>query len=237
MWRRVTRQPVMIPGILRRRGVGFLPTETGGGGDSVNNFDWGSWWDSIDWGGGWSGGSYAPEQDPYTLTMPTERGCVDRYGQPIFSPGCYQYPDSSLVVPFFPAPPEMVIEYPMTAPAPGVCPRGTYHPPNDPYTCLPFPGSATGTTPARPTPQGTPRPQPTAAGACPKPFVYDPKQKKCVLPPCPQGQTFSITAGKCVPTAQLKPADRVIDREFPWWLIVAGGVLLLAITKPTGGRR
>lgn len=201
MWWRVVRQPVMIPGILRRRGMGFLPTETGGGGDT------GGFWDSFPW-------------DQFPVDYGGNQGLDIFFNGsdflPTYGPGSQ---DASV------------------APAPGVCPRGTYHPPNDPYACIPFPGSATGTTPARPTPQGTPRPQPTAAGACPKPFVYDPKTKKCVLPPCPQGQTFSITAGKCVPNAQLKPADRVIDREFPWWLIVAGGVLLLAITKPTGGRR
>ena len=144
-------------------------------------------------------------------------------------------------------PREMIFDFPpiygpetgaTTAPLPGYCPPGTYHPISDPYACVPFPGSTTGQpAPKRATPAqrpGVTRPKPTAAGQCPPPFVYDPKQKKCVLPPCPPGQAYSLTQRKCVPVAQLKPADQVNDEAFPWWLVIAGGAVLIALTS---GRR
>jgi len=125
-----------------------------------------------------------------------------------------------------------------TAPLPGYCPSGTYHPTNDPYACVPFPGSATA-PPApgasRPGPQpGVTRPKPTTAGQCPQPFIYDPKQKKCVLPSCPPGQAYSLQQRKCVPVASLTPADQVKDDGIPWWILVAGGAVLIALTS---GRR
>ena len=199
--RKISR-PVMVPGILRRpaRGMGFLPTETGG--------DTGGWWGG--WGDFW-------DQFPTDDSGPSQGYFVDwSWTPPIYGPETGA----------------------TTAPLPGYCPQGTYHPISDPYACVPFPDSTTGqpalkrTTPAqRP---GVTRPKPTAAGQCPPPFVYDPKQKKCVLPPCPPGQAYSLTQRKCVPVAQLKPADQVNDAGFPWWLVIAGGAVLIAISS---GRR
>jgi hypothetical protein len=200
--RRPIRQPVMIPGVLKRpaRGLGFLPSDTGGDGAGM---DWGAWWDQFPFDSGssfWGGGSIDPV--PYL---------------PVYGPA-----------------------EPTTAPLPGYCPRGQYHPVNDPYACVPFPapsptaptrpGQPAGAAPAKP----VTRPKPTAAGACPAPFVYDPKSKKCQLPPCPAGQQFSVTQGRCLPVSQITPADTVQESTFPWWAIIAGGVVLIALTS---GRR
>lgn len=197
--RRPVRQPVMIPGVLRRpaRGLGFLPS---GGGDS-GGYDWGAWWDQfpIDSGGSVWGGSIDPAD--YLPVYGPETG-------------------------------------PTTAPLPGYCPQGQYHPLNDPYACVPFPSPTAPTRPGQ-TPGPAPakpvtRPKPTAAGACPAPFVYDAKSKKCQLPPCPPGQQFSVTQRKCIPVSQITPADKVTDGAFPWWAIIAGGVVLIALSS---GRR
>jgi len=198
--RRPVRQPVMIPGILRRpaRGLGFLPS----GGDS-GGYDWGDWWDQFptDFGSTfWGGGSI----DPVNYL-------------PVYGPT-----DAT------------------AAPLPGYCPRGQYHPADDPYACVPFPAPSS-TAPARPgqTPGPAParpvtRPRPTAAGSCPPPFVYDSRSKKCQLPPCPTGQQYSLTLRRCVPVSQMTPADSVVESTFPWWAIIAGGAVLIALTS---GRR
>lgn len=196
---RKIRRPVLVPGILRRpaRGMGFLPTETGGDSGGWAD-DWSWFWDQfpVDWG-----------SNPREMIFDFP---------PIYGPETGA----------------------TTAPLPGYCPQGTYHPISDPYACVPFPDSTTGQpAPKRTTPAqrpGVTRPKPTAAGQCPPPFVYDPKQKKCVLPPCPPGQAYSLTQRKCVPVAQLKPADQVNDDGFPWWLVIAGGAVLIALTS---GRR
>lgn len=201
-WPTRRRQPIMVPGILRRaRGLGFLPGQSDAGNDGA---DWGAWWDSFDadyftrgWSGFWDGGGGTIEPD---YLVP--------YGGPT------------------------------TAPLPGYCPPGQYHPIEDPYACIPFPAP---TSPARPGPAttakpstGVTRPKPSPAGACPSPFVYDPKTKKCQLPPCPPGQQFSVTQRKCIPVTQITPADKVTEGAFPWWAIIAGGVVLIALTSGRG---
>ena len=101
------------------------------------------------------------------------------------------------------------------------------------------------TTPRRPTTPTTPtaprRPSPGSSGTtrptpqnqtCRKPFIYDATTKKCVLPPCPEGQAFSISQNKCVPIPQLTAADEVKE-PFPWWLVVLIGTgLVIATSRP-----
>lgn len=133
--------------------------------------------------------------------------------------------------------PDMPVYGPESAPVPGYCPRGYYHPINDPYSCVAFPDANTGgqgiAPPMRPQPQqGTTRPIPQN-GQCPPPFVFDPKTKKCQVPPCPPGQGYSLTARKCVPAADLTAADQITE-PFPWLWVAIGSVALLVLSQRRG---
>lgn len=196
--------------------------ETGGGSAYDDYMGWGM---RYDWSNPYSDYQYnAPaydygSQDPggygpgYTVYMPptTERLPVPTWDQLhlinpwLYDPGIYDFTYDPGIPPV---------------------PRGTTTP-RRPTT------PTTPTAPRRPSPgsSGTTRPTPQNQ-TCRKPFIYDAKTKKCVLPPCPEGQAFSISQNKCVPIPQLTAEDEVKE-PFPWWLVVLIGTgLVIATSRP-----
>ena len=242
MRRRSIPIPFLQPGAQRRaQGIGFLPNygntdnASTGGGSAWDDY-WG--WGVSDWGsdrGGYdSGGGYYPEISPW-LYDPRSLGPSLQYDVP---QDPYQY--------------ETLFNLTTTAPAPlptgpswnwsilnpwlydpgSVGPEFDYGIPPYPDQAAPSPGAPTMRRKPTPT-SGTTRPAPTA-GKCPAPWVYDPKTKKCVLPPCPAGYAYSLTQRKCVPLSQLVPADTVKE-QFPWlWVVLIGTGLIIATR---GGNR
>lgn len=131
---------------------------------------------------------------------------------------------------------------------PGYCPKGTYHPVNDPYACVPFPADNTA---AKKQAAQQKKAQQSAANAmkaaqkkqdqsCPKhpqglPVWKNPQTGKCeVVPQCPQGAKFDSATRRCLSAAQAK--ELYGDNSWLWWLIGGGAVFLLA-TRDSGGRR
>jgi hypothetical protein len=232
--RRAIPIPFLVPGVLRRQpsGLGFLPSgESGGGGDKFTDY-----WDPYDymsprdsgWYGAGGGGNYDYNygyQDPGgsggygpgdTFLMPPtlERLPLPRsdwdplhlFTPWLYDPGIYDFTYDPGIPPV---------------------PRSGATPPRRPTT------PTTPTAPRRPTPgsSGTTRPTPQNQ-QCRAPFIYDAKTKKCVLPPCPAGQAFSISQNRCVPIPQLTAQDEVKE-PFPWWLVVLIGTgLVIATSRP-----
>lgn len=234
--RRAIPIPFLVPGVLRRKppGLGFLPSgESGGGGDKFTDY-----WDPYDymsprdsgWFGAGGGGDYyyQPITYDYGYQDPGGYGPGDTIYMPptierLPLPTAPDWDPLHLFTPWLYDPGIYDFTY-----DPGIppVPRGTTTPrrPTTPTTPTaprrPSPGSG-GTT--RPTPQNQ---------TCRKPFIYDAKTKKCVLPPCPEGQAFSISQNKCVPIPQLTAADEVKE-PFPWWLVVLIGTgLVIATSRP-----
>ena len=239
--RRAIPIPFLVPGVLRRKppGLGFLPSGESGDGDRFTDY-----WDPYDymsprdsgWYGAGGGGDYyyptGPIYDP-------SRGLVYDYGNPIPPDGYTVYmPPTTERLPL-PKGPDW--DWDLFTPwlyEPGIY-DFTYEP-----GIPPVPRSGT-TTPRRPTTPTTPtaprRPSPGSSGTtrptpqnqqCRKPFIYDARNKKCVLPPCPEGQAFSISQNKCVPIPQLTAEDEVKE-PFPWWLVVLIGTgLVIATSRP-----
>lgn len=253
------------------RGLGFLPSGSGGeigggldwfdewlfadyfwpeyigGGDYWSNFDpvtgdyvgAGDWWKNFDpVTGDWleSIGTVETIDTTEPGTLPSGpsgnwwQGLVDWFNG-IVSPN-YR-PDFSSPTP---APPQVQL--------PGDCPAGTYHPIDDPFTCVPFP-----TDPAQPgqTPRTPARPTPgpmTRAGAqppkCPQGQIFSQQLNRCI-PQCPAGQMFNPQTNKCQ-AAPKCPAGMQFDQSrgtcvqvlaqqgsgFPWWiwLLIAGGAAM-----------
>ena len=132
---------------------------------------------------------------------------------------------------------------------PGYCPRGTYHPVNDPYACVPFPAD---NNEAKKRAQQQQQTRQQAAQAmrraqqqrdrqCPKlpngqATVFNPQTGKCeAVPPCQQGTKFDSTTRRCLTPAQAK--ELYGDNSWLWWLLIGGGVLLIATRDNGGGRR
>jgi len=132
---------------------------------------------------------------------------------------------------------------------PGYCPKGTYHPVNDPYACVPFPADNNA---AKKQAAQQKKAQQSAANAlkaaqkkqdqsCPKhpqglPVWKNPATGKCeVVPQCPQGSKFDSTAKRCLTAAQAK--ELYGDNSWLWWLLIGGGALLLVTKNNSGGRR
>lgn len=127
----------------------------------------------------------------------------------------------------------------LNAPYPGYCPRGTYHPVNDPYSCVPFPpNDPNAQKQARQQQQQQQRAAQSARAAqkkqdqaCPKdpagrPVWRNPQTGKCELAPqCPQGSKFDSTTRRCLTPQQAKD---VYGDDYTWLWWVSGGVLLLA---------
>lgn len=98
---------------------------------------------------------------------------------------------------------------------PGYCAAGTYHPANDPCSCVPFPQATTnapkpptGSTGAPPPAQKPPAPAPKPpAQSCPPGQTRNPSTGQCQTPVqaprCPTGYTYNATYQRCVaPTGQ-----------------------------------
>lgn len=99
---------------------------------------------------------------------------------------------------------------------PGYCAAGTYHPANDPCSCVPFPQATTnapkpptGTAPApAPAPKPpAPAPKPPAQQSCPPGQQRNPATGQCQTPMpaprCPTGYTYNPTYQRCLaPTGQ-----------------------------------
>ena len=133
-------------------------------------------------------------------------------------------------------------------PLPGYCPQGTYHPQNDPFSCVPFPNEPAAKKQAQ---QQRQQQQKSAAvaraaqkkqdQACPKdtqgrPVWRNPQTGKCELvPQCPQGSKFDSLTKRCLTAAQAKDIYGS-DNNWLLWLLAGGAVLLIA-TRDKGGRR
>ena len=132
---------------------------------------------------------------------------------------------------------------------PGYCPRGTYHPVNDPFACVPFPAD---NNEAKKRAQQQQQTRQQAAQAmrraqqqrdrqCPKlpngqATVFNPQTGKCEpVPQCPQGTKFDSATRRCLTPAQAK--ELYGDNNWLWWLLIGGGVLLIATRDNGGGRR
>jgi hypothetical protein len=131
---------------------------------------------------------------------------------------------------------------------PGYCPGGTYHPLNDPNTCVPFPSNDPN---AKRQADAQRKVQQAAANAakkaqqqqnatCPKdplgrPIWKNPSTGKCELvPTCPQGSKFDSTTRRCLTAAQAK--ELYGDNSWLWWLL-GGAALLMVLNNNGGGRR
>lgn len=136
-------------------------------------------------------------------------------------------------------------------PLPGYCPKGTYHPQNDPYACVPFPPDDPN---AKKRADQQRKAQQSAMAAarraqqqqdrqCPKdpqgrPVWRNPQTGKCELvPQCPQGTKFDSTTRRCLTPAQAKEAYG--DNNWLLWLLIAAGVVVIATRDGggSGGRR
>lgn len=133
---------------------------------------------------------------------------------------------------------------------PGYCPKGTYHPVNEPMACVPFPPNDPN---AKKQASAQQKAQQAAANAakkaqqqqdkaCPKhpqglPVWRNPQTGKCeVVPQCPQGAKFDSTTRRCLTPAQAK--ELYGDNNWLWWLLIGGGALLLVTrNNSSGGRR
>jgi len=135
---------------------------------------------------------------------------------------------------------------------PGYCPRGTYHPVNDPMACVPFPPNDPN---AKKQASSQQKAQQAAASAarkrqqaqdktCPKdpqgrPVWKNPQTGKCELvPQCPPGQKFDSTTKRCLTTAQAK--ELYGDNNWLLWLLIAAGALVIVNSGgsgSSGGRR
>jgi hypothetical protein len=132
---------------------------------------------------------------------------------------------------------------------PGYCPRGTYHPANDPYACVPFPPSDSN---AKRQASAQQKAQQQAAQAarkaqqqrdrqCPKlpngqATVFNPQTGKCEpVPQCPPGSKFDSTTRRCLTQAQVK--ELYGDNNWLIWALIAAGVLIIANRDSGGGRR
>lgn len=133
---------------------------------------------------------------------------------------------------------------------PGYCPRGTYHPINDPMACVPFPPADTAAKrraaaqqkQQQQAMQQRRKQQQQQSAQCPRdpqkrPVWRNPKTQKCELvPTCPAGSRFDQVTGRCLTTSQLNAA---YGNNNWLWLLLGGGMLLLVMTRDnrSGGRR
>jgi hypothetical protein len=229
-----------------RRGLSFAavpdvgPLEDGGGGWlwwddwgwGGGGIDWGSvgstlnWWGSLDQ----TGGGYEPT--PYEDC--SEGRCVP--GGPIVTTTAgynegWNWWDSlqdwwrSLGRDDYGRDP-----IPDTGPQlPGYCPRGYYHPLDDPFACVPFPPDDPRNRQAQ-NQQSSQRntaqratAKPPQQAPCPQGYNYDAKNRQC----CPPGLIYDPQLRQCRP---LRPGEKPPSSAFPWWWLLLGiaGVALIS---------
>ena len=211
---------------------GFLPADSSpSGNDARYDFDWSQYWSDFFSGNLETINTSAPTPLPRGFD-PFELPPFDSYRD------IWPWPDRG------PGPAEL--DLPPT-PLPGYCPRGTYHPVNDPMACVPFPAD---NNEAKKRAQQQQKAQQQAAQAmrraqqqqdrgCPKdpqgrPVWKNPQTGKCELkPPCPQGQKFDSTTRRCLTPAQAK--ELYGDNNWLLWLLIAAGVVIIATRDGGGG--
>jgi len=132
---------------------------------------------------------------------------------------------------------------------PGYCPKGTYHPVNNPTACVPFPADDPN---AKRQAQQQRKAQQQAAQAarkaqqqrdktCPRdpqgrPVWKNPATGKCELvPQCPQGSKFDSTTKRCLNANELKQVYG--DTNWLLWILLGGSALLLLSNRDSGGRK
>ena len=248
----------------RGQGMGFAQGESGGGddwydlyGDFDYLFDYGGNYSGA-WGGDWGGwfedpfGNYfeydwfnLPVDDSFqadTLTIDTFAAGTEPSYRDITGDLDYQNSLWDWLTNLGPGPAQLDPQY---GPAgtgqelPGYCPKGTYHPVNDPMACVPFPPNDPN---AKKQASAAKKAQQTQDKACPKhpqglPVWRNPQTGKCeVVPQCPQGAKFDSTTRRCLTPAQAK--ELYGDNNWLWWLLIGGGALLLVTrNNSSGGRR
>lgn len=126
----------------------------------------------------------------------------------------------------------------------GYCPGGTYHPRNDPYSCVPFPPetpeyekqqrAAAAHKAAQDALKAAAKAQQTAQGCPPNTGLVKNAQGQCV---CPPPSVFSKTYGKCVLASQLTAKDKE-DAQAPDWLkwAIAAGIVVVGVKVLQGGK-
>lgn len=149
--------------------------------------------------------------DPAQILQLGDPVAVIATSEPIFLPDSGGLP--SVTVPFptdpfsLPGPNLDVFQddpltaIPTSTPLPGYCGRGTYHPQNDPYSCVPFPTDPTQQAKARQRAnqqqQANQRRAAQMAQACPNGQARYPYTGKCVPRQCPQGTQRNPATGEC----------------------------------------
>jgi len=259
-------------GIARRSGLGFAAGESGGDeyGDYDYLFDYGGNYDGVgaegeNWGGWFEDqfGNYW-EYDWFNLpvddTLRAETLSIDTFApfkQPDYRDitGELDYRDNiwDWLTKLGPSPAQPVPQY---GPAgtgqglPGYCPRGTYHPINDPFACVPFPANDPNAKKQASSQQKTQQAAANAAKkaqqaqdkACPKDpqgraVWRNPQTGKCELvPQCPPGAKFDSATKRCLTAAQAKE----LYGESNWWLwllLGAGALVVISSGNNGGGRR
>jgi len=213
---------------------GFAPAGSPSGNDARYDFDWNQYWNDLFSGSLETINTAAPSPlprgfDPFPLPS------LDSYGS------IWPWPDRG------PAP--IAIDPSATPQLPGYCPRGTYHPVNDPTSCVPFPPNDPN---AKRQQQQQQKAQQQAAQAlrraaqqadkqCPKdpqgrPVWRNPQTGKCELvPTCPQGSEFDSATRRCLTATQAK--EIYGGNNWLLWLLIAAGVVVIASSNNGGGRR
>lgn len=125
---------------------------------------------------------------------------------------------------------------------PGYCPKGTYHPVNDPFSCVPFPADPN----AKKAVQQQQKQQQQANAAakaaqkkqdatCPKGQFKNPQTGQCQpIPRCPQGTAFDSRTQKCLTPQQAKDLYGS-DWSWLWWVL--GGVVVVRIASDYSNSR
>ena len=215
---------------------GFAPVESSpAGNESRYDFDWDQYW--RDW--------FSGDLETINTAAPSP---LPRGFDPFALPSLESYRDIWPWPDRGPAP--IAIDPSATPQLPGYCPRGTYHPVNDPTSCVPFPPNDPNAKrqqqqqqkAQQQAAQALRRAQQQADKQCPKdpqnrPVWRNPQTGKCELvPTCPQGTKFDSTTRRCLTTAQAK--ELYGDNNWLLWLLIAAGVLVIANSGDSSeGRR
>ena len=153
--------------------------------------------------------------------------------------------------PYIPTFPNLPAPQPPVPRLPGYCPQGTYHPIDDPYSCVPFPQATTNQQqqqqqqrPGQQSSSGSEaqasRPQQQQQQQqqqpCPTGYCKHPQTGRCI--PIPQGYARHPQTQVCTPqTAQASPLPIPSEagdlwanlKGLPWWVWLAvGGLFLLS---------
>jgi len=233
--------------------------------DDWDNWDW-SFWD-YGYGGGGGDYSYLPDLPSQTINYPVMlpepgisagspfelisnylRDFLSGFVTTINSDGSYQNQPNS---------PDWISGYPNNQPQPGIpniadnwpgtpdspalpgyCQKGSYHPINDPFACVPFPNDdATKRKQATVQRQGAQQQarqkrvqQQAANKTCPKNTWRNPKTNNCEpIPKCAPGTKFDQVSAQCLKSSDLR---NLYGQQGSWlWWIVGGVVFFVLISR------